>query len=312
VNNLDPAQTGSVDAPADVRTPAAPAAPVDAAGGAPGSDGAPAGSALTVPDDHLFEIKYGKETLKVPFAELKSGYQRHKDYTQKTMTLAEERRQYQEAAQRWDAEKQQLRTYLSNRDNVRKILEHLERTGQAPAGTAAAHAAGAAGGEDEFLTAAQARQMLEQERRQYAQMTEARLAKEREEFALSQTAASYSVEIDTTIKGLLDSHPELQAVDDIESLLRQDASKLQPQTLDEAKQYIAQAAQARAAKIQAWHSERAKQVAVNQQKLQNGIEPPSSTPGVMPQGPAPAKLKLGDPRLRAEALAELNSMLNQG
>lgn len=47
----------------------------------------------TAPEDPEYEITVDGKPMKVKLSELKNGYQRHEDYTRKTMALADERRQ---------------------------------------------------------------------------------------------------------------------------------------------------------------------------------------------------------------------------
>lgn len=67
--------------------------------GGVGSEGAPAPAYLD-PEQygtHLVRVKVGGEDVELPFAEAIQGVMRQQDYTQKTQSLAEERRQLQQA-----------------------------------------------------------------------------------------------------------------------------------------------------------------------------------------------------------------------
>lgn len=237
----------------------------------------------------MFEVKIGGQTRKVPLNELLSGYSRTQDYTQKTMALAEERRQIQAAIQN---ERGQVREFLSKRENVQQLLDYLASQGNGDP----------ANGQP--LTQQQLQAALAAER--------ARSAQERNQMAqdleLKQMESGYRNEIDTHIKGILEQHPELKPVRGIDMILKQAALSQEPASLDEAKQFILQAAAEQAGAIRAHFQEQQKVAALAKTNLtQKGTEPPG---GAAPLPTPKGNFKLGDPRLAEDAVAYLKQMMN--
>jgi len=239
--------------------------------------------------EEMYEVKVGGKSFKVAKDELISGYQRMRDYTQKTMELSEQRKGWEGERERIYKQVEELRTWLSDPSNLSSYYQQLiQQRGYEDPNTP--------------LTAAQAKSLME-----------AQLAKEREalkkEFAtvrqqtLSEAQASQMLtEVNAAIKGLLETHPELKAVDGVEALLYRDAAAREPQTFEEVKQAIADAAKLRAERIRAHFTEQRKVDAVQKQKLTNGIEPPGNA-GV-PTAPR-EKFKLGDKGLMDAVMQDL-------
>jgi len=243
------------------------------------------------PAEDLFEVKIDGKLYRVPKSEVIAGYQRQQDYTRKTMTLAEQRQAWENERKQIYEQVEELKVWLKNPVNLRNYMAELSKQ---------------QGFEDPDmpLTAAQAQQLVEarlkQEREAWLKQQDAKS----EETITKVQATQYLNEINATIKGLLDTYPELKAVDGIDALLYKDVAAMDPQSFDEAKQGFAKAAETRANKMRSHFSEQLKVKAVSSNKLAQGIEPPGSA-GV-PTTPQP-KFKLGTSDLMKQVLADLNA-----
>lgn len=211
--------------------------------------------------DELFEVKVNKQTFKVPKQELIAGYQRNKDYTQKTMELAEERRQWAAREQQYQKQLEDVKAWLSDPANLRAAYTQVvqQRGFEDP---------------DVPLTAAQAQQLIKAQIEQERQSMQQELQKSRESIMTESQAMKLFDEMGGVVKGLLQTHPELGTVDGIDALLYRDVSKMDPQNFEEVKAGLAEAAKARAEKIRAHFTTQQKTAAVQKAKLTNGIEPP--------------------------------------
>lgn len=256
-------------------------------GAAPSGTANPAPVAATA--DQLYEVKIGGNVRKVPLSELTSGYSRTQDYTAKTMALAEERRQL---SAQWDQERQQLRDFLSKPENVKQLHDYLQS--QNPGHTP--------GQPDQPLTTAQLQAALAAERTRQAQERQSMM----DDLELKQTATAYRNDIDGHIKGLLDAHPELKLIRGIERTLKQAAAEQNPQDLDEAKQYIAQAATDQLGALSSHITEAQKHAALNKSNLTSrGIEPPG---GSAPMPPSKQVGKMGSPEFNNDVARYLEQI----
>ncbi len=239
-------------------------------------------------DEPLYEVKVGGKVWKVPASELVSGYQRQQDYTKKTMELAHARKQWEEQANQWGTERQQLAQFLQNREAVQQYLRKLQGYEEP----------------NDLMTAEQAQQMMQRQAQQLQSLTQKQIAQAQTESEIRQLQMNYSAEIDRTLQSLLTQHPELQAVKGIEKLIREDVIERGPATIDEAKQAFIAAAKARVDQLRGVFTNQQKQQAVAGAPLRNGIEPP----GGSALQPVPKQLyKLGDPQLLADAIRDLEA-----
>lgn len=281
MNDLDPSEAlgQSFDPGSDAPAPESGAPPL-----------APPAAAAPVADQ-FYDVKVGGQTRKVPLAELLSGYSRTQDYTQKTMALAEERRQIQAAIQ---GERTQVRDFLSKRENVQQLLDYLHSQSSP----------GDPSQPGQALTAQQLQAALAAERARQAEDRQSMV----QEMELKQMETGYRNDIDAHIKGILDQHPELKPLRGIAQSLKQAALEQEPATIDEAKQFIQQAAIEQAASIRAHFTEQAKVSALAKTNLtMKGTEPPG---GAAPLPTARGNFKLGDPRLTQDASEYLKQLLN--
>lgn len=282
MNDLNPidAGQGELTSSAEPITPEAPSSPTPSPSPAPTAE-------------QLFEVKIGGQARKVALAELQAGYQRQQDYTQKTMSLAEERRSLQT---QWEAERQQTREFLSRPENVEQLLQYL-RQKQGPQLDP-----------NQPVTSQQLQQMLQQREQAMRQAQVTERQQMMQELELKQMEDTYKGDLQRHIAGILDQHPVLKSIYRIESVLKQAAAEGQPGTIEEAKQLILQKAAEQVEAIRAHFTEQQKQTAVQQSKLR-GIEPPG---GAAPM-PAPKSVgKMGSPDFNADVADYLRKLSGGG
>lgn len=284
MNDVDSFESGQGETPAVDSS-----APADAGALAPSSSPTIPSTAPPSPADQFFEVKIGGQSRKVPLNELLSGYSRTQDYTQKTMSLAEERRQIQAQV---SAEREQYKSFLSKAENVKQLYDYLlqqqgSNNPNAPLTT------------QQLQTALAAeRQAREQERGQIM-----------EDLRNEQLTNSYKVEIDKSIQDILGTHPELRSIQMIDRILKQAALKNEPATVEDAKAYMVSFAKEQADRIRAHFTEQAKVAAVNKNTLTSrGTEPPG---GAAPGPSSKPAYKLGDPRLAQDATEYLKQLMNE-
>jgi hypothetical protein len=242
----------------------------------------------------MYDVKVNNQTIKVPLDELRNGYSRQQDYTKKTMELSQERQRYQQELSQYQDQIQKVQTFLSD-PRVQNALRQLQ-----------------AGVEDPSkpLTAEQAMQLQSQAAAHQQAQLEARMNQMQQELEVRSLANQYSSEIESTTRQLLDKHPVLQDIDGIDELLRRDVANRQPATLQEAKQFFAEAAQARADRLMQRFQTQQKEVAVQQGKLtKNGIEVGGQAPAIVPPE---KKFKFGSNDLFQAAVSDMmNAAINK-
>jgi hypothetical protein len=246
----------------------------------------PASSQPSTPSqvaDSLYEVKVGNRTLRVPLSELTNGYSRHQDYTQKTMALAEERRQIQA---QMEQERTQLRSFLSDRQNVQQLLDYLAtQQGNAPTQP---------GQPTQGLTPQQLQAALAAERARSAQDRQSLM----EELEMKQTEAGYRRDLDGHIATLLSTHPELKSIRGIDRILKSAAAEQDPATIDDAKALMTQVAAEQVDAIKAHFTEAQKQIAIQKTQLTaRGTEPPG---GAAPMPPSKSVGRMGSPAFNAD------------
>jgi hypothetical protein len=235
-------------------------------------------------------VKIGGQTRKVALAELQSGYQRHQDYTQKTMALAEERRRIEA---QWNGERQQVREFLSRPENVQQLLQHLQQQ------------RGPQLDPSQPVTAQQLQQMLAQREQALMQSQVQQRQQMMQELEMKHMEDGYKSEIQKHVADILTQHPELKTIRNIDYLLKQAAAQGQPATLDDAKSLMLQAATEQATAIRNHFTEQQKQSAIQKQSLSRGIEPPGGA-APLPQGKSTGRM--GSPEFNADVSAYLQQL----
>jgi hypothetical protein len=242
-----------------------------------------------VTEDPLYEVTVQGKKMKLPLSEIRNGYQRNRDYTQKTMSLAAEREAWLKEKTELTRKTEELRAWMQNPQNLKQYHDYLvqQQGYETP---------------DQPMTAAQVQQMLARERAQQTQERQKELQTQQSQFELKQQAAVISGELNQTLKGLLEANPELSSIDGIEALLHKDVAAQEPESVEEAKRMFAEAVQKRSEKIRSLFTNQQKVAAVQKGKLTMGIQPPGGT-GVVPT--PQKKMDLGSPELLQSVVSDL-------
>ncbi len=227
---------------------------------------------------------------------IRQGY----DYTQKTMELAEYRRQAEA----------HLRQVLTNPQLLRAQLAEIERL-QGPVAPAPQAPA-----PDDLVTVEQHQQLLRAQLEQTQRQTQAYVNQALLRAETNRYAEEYTGEVNRHMSVLTgEKFPILKDVDKIEKLILDDVSDMvkariamNPETpveIGEVKTLIAQVAEKRATKLQARLKEHQKMEAVRAAKVtKQGIEPAGGAP---PAPKASPSYKLNDPRLTELIISDLTA-----
>jgi hypothetical protein len=233
--------------------------------------------------------------------ELKKGYLRHRDYTRKTMTLAEERKAAVAEAQRAQAVQAEAQRFYQEAMAWRQVAQDpdaLERYAQAQ------RAALNQPDPDQPLTWAQ----MQEVRARDAQALRAQMAQEFKEALVAQETArqenQFFGELDAHAQAILDKNPLLKAQPRITRLIVEDARARNPQNPAEFKRFMAEEAEERTkalTKILKDHEQAA--IMRHAKTAAPSITPPG---GSIPAVQAPTKrLKLGSSELHAQIEQDL-------
>ena len=269
------------DAPPDPSPePSAPAVGGDGPAGAPQQQQA---TVAPTSDPNLYEVTVGGKKFRVPIDELTRGYSRQQDYTRKTMELAEQRRGWELERQRFDKEVEELKAWLNNPQNVYNYYQQLaQKSGWQP-GQPAPAAPG--------MTPEQIQADIDR-----------RMGEATQKMELQQLTNQYVADIDSAIRSLKQTYPELNRIKGIDRVLRQEVASRDPGNIDEAKRLLGEVAQEQVNELKSWLTEHQKQAVAASAPLKNGIEPPG---GSAPRpGPAP-KMRLGSQDLMQAVLKDL-------
>lgn len=252
------------------------------------------------PEEEVIEVNAAGQRLKVTRDELIKGYQRDADYRQKTMALADARRQLDYAQQQLAAERQQLQHQVSQ---IQTVLNDPEKLRQ----LAVAHAQqqNLPTSPDEVLTVAQAEALFKAHLARTQQDWERRLAENQRTTETKQWEHQYMQELSAHASALVKQHPILEDVDDVTLLLLKDARDANPRSIDDVKAFMAESAQRRAVRLEKRLQDHTKMAVVRQAKISKpSIEPPGAQ---APASTAPRSrpLRLGDADLTAAVIADL-------
>jgi hypothetical protein len=234
--------------------------------------------------------------------ELKKGYLRHRDYTKKTMSLAEERKQATlereqaraalEAAARVEQEVLYWRQIANNPEYLQQLAEQTRAAQNQPA-------------PDETISYQQLQSIRQADRA----AIKAELAREfREELIKMETGRAehqFFQELDAHGNALLEKNPILKTVRGVHRLIAEDARARGPKSAAEFKQFMAEEAEDRARELTKSHKDH-EQAAIMRHAKQAAaptIQPPG---GGIPAVQAPTKrLRLGSSELFAQIEQDL-------
>jgi len=252
-------------------------------------------TAPVVQPDPSIEVDFDGEKRKLTAKEIRDGYLRQQDYTRKTTEIARVRKAAETVAQAYQQQQEEraaYATFMSDKarvaeymakqfgpDGVAALLEHLQGTQLEDPNTPATLS------KVEQLTSQKLaeiqRAQVEMEQR-FQQTLEERLERERNDLATRAQRVEYDRVLNPFVDKLLEDNPILQAVDNVETLIRFKVARMNPQDPDEAKEMFQKVVKEQVEKLQTKFVETNKQTLLNKEKLRQGIEPPGGA-GVVPQ-----------------------------
>lgn len=261
-----------------------------------------------------FKVIVDGNEVEVTKDDLLSGYMRHRDYTQKTQTLSEQRKQIEAERQQIQSEViqaqqtlQQLDQFLQNPEAVQNYLAKTFGAPKTPAMTL----------EDisspEQMTAF-IQQNVEQVRTQMQQqlaIVQAE-AKRNADLAMALHASQKMEEVKQGVYSHLDTvlkeYPELTRFEDIREQLIEEAGRYAPATLAAARQELSKAAERRATVIRGLIQDNLKKTAADAAALRKTTAEP--TGGAAPRQAAKQPMTL-ESKDRNNFLAENEAFLKE-
>ncbi len=233
--------------------------------------------------------------------ELKRGYLRHRDYTRKTMTVAEERKALQ-------AEVERVRAYEAEAQRLAQETAYWRQLANDPDSLAAFAEQRRQALNQPEPGAPVTWEQVQQIRQRDAQLLEQRMAQQfREELIKVETGrqeAQFFNELDAHATDLLNKNPLLKTQRGITRLIVEDARARGPRTAAEFKQFMAEEATDRNAALAKVMKDNEQAAIMRHAKATK----PSITPpgGTIPAVQAPTKrLKLGSSDLHAQIEQDL-------
>jgi len=223
--------------------------------------------------------------------ELKKGWLRHRDYTKKTMSLAEERKAIEAERQRVKEQEQYFqraaeeiqawRTLANDPDQLAQFVERQRAARNQPA-------------PDEPLTWQQTQQLLAQERERIRAEVAAETRNELLKLEAGRAEVQFFQELTTHTNDLLTKNPLLRTVPRIERLIVEDARARNPQSLAELKQFMVEEAEERVKPLAQLIKNHEDAAVMRYAKAQKPSMAPAG--GTLPAAQAPTRQpKLGSP-----------------
>lgn len=300
---------GTVNTPPSGGTPAsapaAPSAPASAAPAAPAPGQAASGNPN--PAEDLIEVQFKDGRVeKIARADLPNAVLMQRDYTKKTQELAEQRKQFEPIAQAYQeltAERQQVAQLFQNP----QLLAQFIQKQYGPQFVQALQALNqpdplAAVNSDDVVTAQQAaliaQRQAEQQANALVEVVQQRLQELEQRFTEktnvsvqagmkqledSQEIAAQMKVFDAHVANLLNEHPILQAMPEMEDAIRFRVIQREPSSPEEAKKFLTEEVERQAKAFESKFTELQKQAIAGKAKLtSHGIEPPGGQ-GVQPE-----------------------------
>ena len=287
-----------------------PATPADSSAAAPDAAAQPQAPSPTDPStgpadsSDLLELKVKDKVERISLSKERDKLvelaQKGLDYTQKTQLAADERRQIEQYAQALAAREQQLVEFLRDPVRVTQYAQQLLAQ-QSPQ---------AAQDPNAVATVAEVQQTLQQELARVRAESQQHVAAALFQADVARYQGEYQADLLKTVRDATEKFPILDSVADnpeeLLELLKGDLARkgLQPTSIDEARKIFGDLAKARADRLHAKVVDHSKMEAVRAAKLvKSGPEPPG---GGAP-APKPSNFKLGDPRLTAAAIDDMEA-----
>jgi hypothetical protein len=282
----------------------------EAAGHTRNFDPTPSGASSSQPgataaQEQLFEVKTDGQVLKVPLKELLNGYQRQSTFTRKTTELANQRQEFAQAVQEFQA-------IARDRDRIRQYYREQfgEDIGAAAATQIARQQQGApamagptANDPEELLTRAQVMQLWKEQEEALRNNWRQEMGEGISQLETERMATEFGKAINAHLGEIFRDNPELSRIPGIANALKAEARMHKPRTLDETKHLISEYAQQKAQAIRDLVASKVGAASVQKQQLNRGILPPG---GQVAPPPAPQSFnKIRDPRLKEQILTDL-------
>ena len=276
-------------------------------------------STPVVQEDPSIEVDFDGERKKLTAKEIRDGYLRQQDYTRKTTELAKVRKAAETVAQAYEQQQAERATFAEFMQDRRKVAQYMAKQfGPDAVSALLEHLQGEQSQEDlnapatvgrvEQLTSqklAQLQQAQSEMEQKFTHTLEQRLAQERASIESARARAEYDRTLNPFVDKLLNDHPILQAIDNVETLIRFKVVQANPQTADEAKSLFEKVVKEQVEKLQSKFVETNKQTLINKEKLKQGIEPPGGG-GITPQAKSYVKGRRIDwDALESDALTSL-------
>lgn len=255
-------------------------------------------------DPDILELKVKDQVTKLSLSKERERLvelaQKGLDYTQKTQVAADERRQIEAYAQALQAREKEIAEFLRDPVKVTQYAQFL--LGQAGAQNAPPDP-------NAVATVQDLRTTLEAERKQIREEMAQELASVQFKAEVARYQGEYEADIAKTVATAIEKYPILDSLgdkDEVVELLKGDIARKGTQiaTIEEARSAFQEMAKARADRLHEKVNDYAKMEAVRAAKLaKTGTEPPG---GGAP-APQAQHFKLGDPRLTAAAIDDMNA-----
>jgi|TARA_R110000824_G_scaffold173707_1_gene351855 hypothetical protein len=230
----------------------------------------PESTSLT--DDQLVDYRVNGEVKQAPWKDVRDGFQRQQDYTQKTQAIATRNRELEGVASQLQAREQAFVKLLDDPKQLIDLAQARMGPSQQPPPNP-----------DEVATYGHVENTVQARLNELDQRVDQRIqaTTQREEASRQyQRLEDQSNRIFSTLK---DAHPVLSKIPNAEIAIRQMAAETQPQTIDAMVSAMKDAGAKLAGDLGSHYKEQAKVDAVNATKVTNqSIEPAGGSP-VLPK-----------------------------
>lgn len=278
----------------------------------------PTPTAPPVQEDPSIEVDFDGDKRKLTAKEIRDGYLRQQDYTRKTTELARVRKAAETVAQAYEQQQRERAEFADFMSDHRKVAQYMAKQFGPDAVSALLEnlQGQQAQNPNEPVTLDRVEQLsnqkFEQLQRQqqeleakFQQTLEERLQQERQSIESQRARTEYDRVLNPFVDKLLSDNPVLQAIDNVETLIRFKVLQSNPQTVEEAKSAFEKIVKTQVEKLQSKFVETNKQTLINKEKLKQGIEPPGGG-GIAPQPKSYTKGRRVDwDALEADAITSL-------
>lgn len=248
-------------------------------------------------DDALVEFAVNGETVRKPWSEIRQTQgMLPADYTRKTMALADERKRFADEQASFQSQRDQVE---AARQQLASIVQDPNKLASLYLATVASRQSQGNQGQQNQAPAFDPNQLRAQMQHEFDQRFQ--------QFQTQQAAQKIEADLGTFSAGLLKVHPTLAAIDGIEEAVFSKVSRMNPGSVDEAKEYAKLIVDQMAEKQNSVLAEQSKAKAVDRARL-SGIEPKG---GHVVTAKKRAYGDLDDPKRTEDMIAFMQQMLSQ-